>query len=173
MKTHRVLFVFCCAFMALQSCSDEPVIDDIEFEEAIDEVVVPDVEKEIVEVEEETPKPAKDYHITLDKGSQHFESGLGTSDAVIADDFICTVNEWKMRILTDQFNPHLMVGNVYDAQISSVDFSSKKCQCEITSVMGTGIKDEVGEHVKVEGTVTCDDGEVKGAFRVKLINPGG
>lgn len=173
MKVYITLLVFGCSLLVLQSCSDDPVLDDMEIEEAIDEVVVPDVEEEIVEVETETPKPATDYHITLNKGKQHFESGLGGGEVVMADDFICTVNDWKMRVLTEQFDPHQMVGNMYDTQITSNDFSSRKCECEITSVMGTGIKNEIGEYVKAEGTITCDDDKVKGSFRIKLISPGG
>ena len=71
-----------CAFLMLQSCSEEPVLDDIELEEAIDEVVIPEV-AEVEEIEEEEPKPTQDYHITLNKGSEHYESGMGAGDVTI------------------------------------------------------------------------------------------
>ncbi len=172
MKIHVKLLILGCAFWALQSCSEEPILDDLELEEAIDEVVVPDV-TEVMEVEEEAPKPAQDYHITLNKGADRYESGLGAGDVTISDVFLCSVNDWKMRIITEQFDPHQMVGQTYKAHIISDDYNSTKCQCEINSVMGTGIKNEVGERVKAEGSITCDDGKVKGAFRVQLLSPGG
>ena len=74
-----------------------------------------------------------------------------------------------MKILTDEFDPRKMIGNEYPAQIISDDFSSNNCQCVVRQLTGTGVTNSVGERLKADGQITCDDGKYEGEFRVQLI----
>ena len=76
-----------------------------------------------------------------------------------------------MRVLTDEYSPEKMVGNIYNAHIISKDYNSNACTCQFMNVEGTGEMGYAGERVKVEGEVTCDEGAVGGTFVVQMIEP--
>ncbi len=115
-------------------------------------------------------KEDQSYHISLDSDDGEMGTGMTTGKILISDNMICTVGDWKMRILTDEFRPNNMVGNIYNAQIISDDYNSNDCTCQMMNVEATGEKASVGEYVKMEGEVTCDEGTVAGTFVVQMID---
>lgn len=122
-------------------------------------------------VQDTKPDPeGSDYFITLKSGDDsEVSSGVGKGNVRISDIFLCSVEDWKMKILTDEFDPRKMIGNEYPAQIISDDFNSNNCQCVVRELTGTGVTNSVGERLKADGKITCDDGKYTGEFRVQLI----
>lgn len=110
------------------------------------------------------------YFIMLDTDAGELNTGMTTGKINISDDMICTVGDWRMRILTDEFRPNNMVGEYYNAHIISDEYNSNNCSCQMMSVDDTGEKASVGEYVRMEGEITCDEGAVTGTFTVKMID---
>lgn len=165
-----ILGIICFSF---QSCSGEgeESTTDNETEATTDSETTSDnsTTDEATETETSEQEPQDDYHITLNKGGEEITTGPSAGKALISDAFICTVGDWKMRILTDEFDPQKMVGNEYHAHIISKEYNSMNCKCQMKNLTGTGITNSVGERVKMEGDITCDDGEATGSFTVQLI----
>lgn len=116
--------------------------------------------------------PADDYHISLNINGEEVSTGPTTGKVMIADDYICTVGSWKMKILSDgEYSAEKLKGNEYHAHMFSDEFASMNCKCQINELTGTGEKSTVGERIKADGTITCDDGAVEGTFKVQLFEP--
>ncbi|XOV68026.1 MAG: hypothetical protein ACFHU9_02410 [Fluviicola sp.] len=121
---------------------------------------------------ESDSKENLDYHISLDSDNGEMATGMVSGKALISDQaIICTVGDWKLRVLTDEYSPKKMVGNMYPAHIFSKKYDSQKCTCQFMNVEGTGVDGAAGERVKMEGEITCDEGAVYGTFIVPMIEP--
>lgn len=172
-KTTLIVALVSFCFI-LQSCgADEKETPNTSGTDSRDQVMK-DADSDQEMPKETSNKPAEkaDYHITLNKGGEDVSTGMSNGKAMISDNWICTVGDWKMRILVDEFNPEGMVGNEYHAHIISQDFNSTNCKCQMENMTGTGITNSTGERVKMEGSISCDDGESTGTFAVQLIQPG-
>lgn len=171
MKSFSKLLIFGGICFALQACGGEEQSAADENVETNDTEAVSDSDESVNdEPEAVAPEPADDYHITLNKAGEEITTGPSKGKAMISDAFICTVGDWKMRILTDEFDPSKMVGNEYHAHIISGDFNSSNCKCQMNKMTGTGDYGYAGEYVKMEGDITCDDAESSGTFAVQLID---
>ncbi len=177
MKLVLKLFTLALVFGMMQSCggdaqdesgspnadSNDQVMSDADSDQNTPQASSNDTNK---------PEDKADYHITLNKGGEEMATGMSKGKAMISDNWICTVGDWKMRILVDEFNPEGMVGKEYHAHVISQDFNSNDCQCQMENITPTGIKNSTGERVKMEGSISCDGGETTGTFAVQLIQPG-
>ncbi|GAB5418857.1 MAG: hypothetical protein Crog4KO_01620 [Crocinitomicaceae bacterium] len=177
MKLVLKLSTFALAFVMMQSCGGEAQDEsgnsngDGREQEMNDADSDQNMQQAKSNDDNKTEEKA-DYHITLNKGGEEMATGMSKGKAMISDNWICTVGDWKMRILVDEFNPEGMVGKEYNAHVISQDFNSNDCQCQMENITGTGIKNSTGERVKMEGSISCDGGETTGTFAVQLIQPG-
>ncbi len=176
MKTTIQLLAAVTLFFAIQSCGGDDASgeDTNDSDNTTNSEVSQDQSNDNDPKENNTDnassKEDKSYHISLDSDIGELGTGMTTGKVTISDAIICTVGEWKMRVLTDEFNPNKMVGNIYNAHIISSDYNSMNCSCQMMNVEETGKAASVGEYVKIEGEVTCDEGAVTGTFVVQMID---